>query len=204
MTKEEELRLIKAAGRGDSAAFEQLVRDQQKLVYNLALKITGTPEDALDVSQEVFLKAYLNLQSFRGESRLSVWLYRLTYNACMDHIRKNRRQDTISLSPDDEGETREMPDPKPLPAEEAERHELQRQVWDAINMLPSDKREIIVMREITGMTYSEIGSALGIEEGTVKSRLSRSRLALADIIKKRGTFSGGPSSNGKKGGRRNG
>lgn len=203
MTKDEESRLIKAACRGDEGAYEKLVLEHQKLVYNLALKITGSRDDALDVSQDVFLKAYLNLDSFREDSRLSVWLYRLTHNACMDHMKRTRRGNVISL--DQEGdsgqEAFEVPDPSPLPSDTVERREVSRQVWEAIGKLPEDKREVLIMREISGMTYAEIASALKIEEGTVKSRLSRSRLALAEIIKKSGTFSCGLQSNIVKGGR---
>ena len=203
MTKDDESRLIKAARRGDEEAYEKLVIEHQKLVYNLALKITGSAEDALDVSQDVFLKAYLNLKSFREDSRLSVWLYRLTHNACMDHIRRTRPKNVFSLTgdADGQGEAYDVPDPSPLPSEEAERREVSRAVWDAIDKLPPDKREVLVMREISGMTYAEIASALKIEEGTVKSRLSRSRLALAEILKNSGTFFGGPQSNMVKGGR---
>jgi RNA polymerase sigma-70 factor (ECF subfamily) len=203
MTHDDESRLIKSAQRGNESAFEKLVLMHQKAVYNLAFKITGSPEDALDVSQDVFLKAYVNLKSFRGESRFSVWLYRLTYNASMDHMKKNRRTDTISIS-DDEGAAIDIPDSSPLPEEEALRREQQREVRKAIDALPEDKRKIIIMREICGMTYAEIGAELGIEEGTVKSRLSRARLSLAEILKKSGTFSVIASSKDKKGGRSDG
>ena len=201
MTRDEEARLIKAARRGDESAYEQLVLEHQRLVYNLALKITGSPEDALDVSQVVFLKAYLNLSSFREDSRIAVWLYRLTHNACMDHIRHNRPKNVISMTQEEGGGAYDVPDPSPQPQEMAEQQELSRLVWDAIGQLPEDKREVLVMREISGMTYSEIAAALKIQEGTVKSRLSRSRLALAEILKKSGTFSGASQSNNVKGGR---
>ena len=204
MNKDEELRLARSAAAGDEAAFEQLVMAHQKFVYNLALKITGSPEDALDISQDVFIKVYTGLGAFRGDSRLSVWLYRLTYNASMDHIKKNRPAGTYSLSGDEENEAHDVPDPHPQPEEETERRELQREVWSAMDELSQEKREILVMRELRGMSYAKIGEELGLEEGTVKSRISRSRLALADILKKRGTFSGRFSSNGKKGGHENG
>ena len=204
MNKDEELRLVRAAAGGDEAAFEQLVRAHQKFVYNLALKITCSPEDAMDISQDVFIKVYTGLGAFRGDSRLSVWLYRLTYNACMDHIKKNRPANTFSLSGDEENEAHDVPDPQPQPEEEAERRELQREVWSAMDELPQEKREILVMRELQGMSYARIGEVLGLEEGTVKSRISRSRLALAEILRRRGTFSARSKSNGKKGGRENG
>lgn len=206
MTRDEELRTVTAAQNGDESAFERLVLDQQKLVYNLALKLTGSADDALDVSQDVFLKAFLNLQSFRGESRLSVWLYRLTYNACMDHLRRNRPQNVFSLDadPEEDSPAMEVPDTRPLPAEEAERKELQEAVWKALDQLPEEKRRILVMREFSGLSYTEIAELLALEEGTVKSRLSRARLALAEVLRKNGTFEPLEKSNKQKGGHRNG
>ena len=189
MTVDEESRLIKSAARGDSGAFEKLVLEHQKQVYNLALKLTGSPEDALDASQDAFLKAYQNLDSFRGESRLSVWLYRLTYNASMDIIKKNRRGVVIPLPTDDVGAEMDVPDTGPTPTEQTERRELQIEVRQALRELPPDKRQILLMREFSGLSYTAIARELGIEEGTVKSRLSRARISLAEILKKRGTFS---------------
>ncbi len=196
---------MKEAQKGDEAAFEKLVRDQQKFVYNLALKLTASTEDALDVSQDVFLKAFINLSSFRGDSRLSVWLYRLTYNASMDYHRKNRPQAQVPLElpgDDESDQPREYPDPRPMPEEQVEKRELQRQVWEAIDSLPFDKRQILVMREFSGLSYTEIASRLQLEEGTVKSRLSRARLSLAEVLRKSGTFDRLLTSKKVKGGRK--
>lgn len=204
MTAEEELRLVKCAAEGDEGAFEKLVIENEKLIYNVALKITGNPDDAEDVAQEAFIKAYRNLGSFRGESRFSGWLYRLCYNAAMDHIRKTRDPNLRSLTNDDGSDAElDVADPAPTPEESAERKETQRIVREAVNQLDDDKREILIMREFSGMSYTAIADALGIEEGTVKSRISRARASLAEILRQSGTFSQLSESNSRKGGKRN-
>ncbi len=189
MTVEEELRTVRAASSGDAAAFERIVREHQKNVYNLAYKLTGSEQDALDASQDAFLKAYQNLRTFRGESRLSVWLYRLTYNASMDIIKKSHRGRLVSLSADGDGAVPDMPDDGPTPDEQVERRERLEAVREAVLALDEDKRRILLMREYRQMSYADIAVALRLEEGTVKSRLARARAALAEILKKRGTIS---------------
>lgn len=189
MIADEEQRLVRAAASGDAGAFERLVIENQGHVYNLAYKLTGSEQDALDVSQDVFLRAYQNLRSFRGDSRMSVWLYRLTYNASMDLIKRSRRGTVVQMPAGDEGTELELPDLAPLPDEELERREELEAVRDALSELDEDKRRILLMREYRDMSYADIARALGLEEGTVKSRLARARLALAENLKKRGTFS---------------
>ena len=204
MTAEEELKLVNRAAAGDEGAFEKLVIENERLIYNVALKITGNPDDAEDVAQEAFIKAYRNLGSFRGESRFSGWLYRLCYNAAMDHIRKNRDPNLRSLTNDDGSDAElDVADPAPTPEESADRKETQRIVREAVAMLDDDKREILIMREFSGMSYTAIADALGIEEGTVKSRISRARASLAEILRQSGTFSQLAESNSRKGGKRN-
>lgn len=204
MTAEEELKLVNRAAGGDEGAFEKLVIENERLIYNVALKITGNPDDAEDVAQEAFIKAYRNLGSFRGESRFSGWLYRLCYNAAMDHIRKNRDPNLRSLTNDDGSDAElDVADPAPTPEESMDRKETQRIVREAVAMLDDDKREILIMREFSGMSYTAIADSLGIEEGTVKSRISRARASLAEILRQSGTFSQLAESNSRKGGKRN-
>ena len=191
MTVDDELRTIKKVLSGDKGAFEELVVANQKNVYNLALKMTGNEEDALDISQEAFLKAYMQLGSFRGDSRFSVWMYRLTYNQCIDFLRKKSKATTISLThTDDGGDTADMeiPDMRQLPEEILTRRETRKTIAESINELGRNHREILVMREITGMSYSDIAETLNVSEGTVKSRLARARKSLVDILIKKGTF----------------
>ena len=192
MQAEEELSIIKRVLGGDRNAFEELVLANQKNVYNLALKMTGNEDDALDISQEAFIKAYGQLENFRGDSKFSVWLYRTTYNLCIDFIRKRPKAQVISMSSyqEDDGDVRDIdiPDLRDLPEESAIRRELRKELAASIDELGAKHREILVMREVTGMCYGEIATALGLSEGTVKSRLARARAGLANILMKKGTF----------------
>ena len=201
MTVEDELRIIKKVVNGDRNAFEELILANQKNVYNLALKMTRNEEDALDLSQEAFLKAYRQLGGFRGDSRFSVWLYRLTYNLCIDFLRKNPQGGTISLAQkDDDGDTYdlEIPDMRELPEDSATRRETREIIVSSINGLNPRYREIIVLREISDMSYGEIAETLNLSEGTVKSRLSRARLCLANMLVEKGTFPQGYRLNNRK------
>jgi len=191
LTVDEELAIIKNVLEGDRNAFEELVLSNQKNVYNLALKMTKDEEDAMDISQEAFLKAYRQLESFRGDSRFSVWLYRLTYNLCIDHIRKKPRAKVISITyQDDESDVHdlEIPDVRNLPEDIAMRKESREEIVESIEELGPKHREILIMREITGMSYEDIAGTLKISEGTVKSRLARARVRLSSILAEKGTF----------------
>ena len=186
----DELKLIAKAQKGDRKAFESLVKMHEKNVYNLALKLMKNREDALDASQDAFLKAWISIKSFRGESKFSAWLYRLTYNTCLDVIRKAKKGEIISLtSNDEEEEVVDVKDNAPTPEEAAVKKETQQTVRDAVDNLPEEYRQIIIMREFTGLSYAEIAECTGLNEGTVKSRLSRARIKLAEMLRQKGTFS---------------
>ena len=201
MTAEEELEVIRKVLDGDKNAFEELVTANQKNVYNLALKTTGNEEDALDISQEAFFKAYRQLGSFRGESRFSVWLYRLTYNLCIDLLRKKAKGTALSLTRQDDDDISdvEIPDLRNLPEDITIRRETRKTIADSIGELASKHREVLIMREITLMSYMDIASVLMINEGTVKSRLARARISLANILVEKGTFPDSYRQNGRKG-----
>ena len=199
MTREEELALLARAKNGDSLAFEEIVHAQEATVYHLALRQLGSREDAEDAAQEVFLKAWTALSSFRGESKLSVWLYRITSNVCTDMLRK--RKETVSLSAEnDDGEAMELelPDERFDPAAIAERRDLREQVGKALNALPADARDILVLREIGGQSYDEIAETLSLDVGTVKSRIFRARKKLCALLE--GNFSDADASKKAKGG----
>ncbi len=194
----EEKELIQRARRGDRTAFEALVDRWQKPVYHQALRLLNNREDAADVTQEVFLKLWRALPDFRGESSLSTWLYRLTDNTAIDLLRreKKRRGD---LSLDDENLAVCTPaSPASSPQEQAERRELQSVVADALARLNPEHRRVLVLRELNGLSYEEIGRILTLNPGTVKSRIARARLALAKLLD--GTFSPVSASKGVKGG----
>lgn len=199
MTREEETALLRRARSGDGAAFEEIVRIHEKTVYHLALRQLGSREDAEDAAQEVFLKAYTALGSFRGESRLSVWLYRITNNVCVDMLR--RRREAVSLSAvNEDGEPLELelPDERFDPAALAERKDLREQVAAALRLLPPDAQEILLLRELGGQSYDEIAETLDLDLGTVKSRIFRARKKLCTLLA--GNFSKDRASKGTEGG----
>ncbi len=200
MTKEEELELIQRVLDGDSSSYEKLVLENQTRVYNLALRMVGNEDDAFDMSQEAFLKAYNSLGSFRGESRFSVWLYRLTSNVCLDFLRSEGRRAHNSLTYVDEEDEKELdiPDERFSPQTEMERKELREAVHSGLLKLPRDYRVILLLREIDGLSYEEIAEALKLETGTVKSRIFRARKKLCDILTCDGNFSYGFSSKNRK------
>ena len=201
MTREEELLLIRKIRSGDTAAFEPLVREHQNHVYALAFRITGNETDAQDVAQDAFLRAYTSLDSFRGDCRFSVWLYRITGNMAIDYLRKNKRFSAVSLQQEaDDGEewALELPDGGPSPEELLTREETRREVRDAMASLPENDRQILTLRELGGLTYEEIATGLQLETGTVKSRLNRARKKLCAALVKGGNFPpAGPSNKGK-------
>lgn len=185
MTKEEELAVIRKVQDGDVNAFEDLVSAYEKKVYNLALRMTGNPQDAEDMAQESFLKAYSSLPSFRGDSRFSVWLYRIVSNVCLDYLRKKNKRGTVSLSvEDDDGEDTQLdlPDTSQSPEEVLEKKLTRDAVRRGLDSLPPDARQILLLREIEGLSYEEIGEVLGLESGTVKSRIFRARKKLAAFL----------------------
>ena len=204
MTAEYEQSLIRRVLAGERDAFEPLVTENQTLVYNLALRMTGSEQDALDMAQEAFIKAYSSLGSFRGDSRFSTWLYRLTANVCTDLLRSRARHPQQSLTETeddaDEGAQSDLPDPTPGPEEQAERSEQRELVRAAIQQLPPEFARILLLRELGGLSYEEIGTQLRLEPGTVKSRLFRARSKLASILLKSGNFSPAGASYGREDG----
>ena len=181
MTREEELRLLRRVQSGEAEAFEELVRAHEKTVYNLALRMLGDPQDAEDISQEAFLKAWRSLPEFRGESKFSVWLYRIVSNLCLDRLRRRSRRPESSLTTEDEdGEQPQwdVPDESLSPERLLERKLTREAVQRGLETLPAEQRQILLLREIRGMSYEEIGEALDLEPGTVKSRIFRARKKL--------------------------
>ena len=190
--------LVLRAKQGDQAAFEQLVADNQNKVYSLALRLIGDREEAADQAQEAFLKAWQGLNAFQGESSFSTWLYRLTANVCIDYLRRrNRRlgvESAVSLD-DEEAGWAEPADWEQDPHRQLERAERSRAVGRGMAALPEHFRQVLVLREMAGLSYQEIGAALKLDLGTVKSRLARARLALRKILISDGNFSDKAASN---------
>ena len=176
--------LVARAQGGDPEAFSQLVERHQTMVYRLALGKTGSPQDAEEVTQTAFLKAWQGLRTFQGKAAFSTWLYRLTANAAVDLLRR-RREPALSL---DDPDLPPIPDQAPSPEELSMAAERRRLLWQAIDQLPASHRLPLVLRELEGLSYREIARALDLEEGTVKSRLARGRLMLRQQLLESGTF----------------
>lgn len=185
MTREQESRIVQKVLGGDVNAFETLVLEYEKNVYNIALRMTGNSEDAADMTQEAFIKAYNSLQSFRGDSKFSVWLYRIVSNVCLDFLRSKNRRPTVSLSVEDnDGDEVQLDvaDESQSPELLLDRQMTRESVRRGLDSLSPDYRQILLLREIQGLSYDEISQALGLEVGTVKSRIFRARKKLCAFL----------------------
>lgn len=203
MTREQEAAIVRKVLGGDANAFETLVLEYEKNVYNIALRMTGNSEDAADMTQEAFIKASNSLQSFRGDSKFSVWLYRIVSNVCLDFLRSKNRRPTVSLSvEDDDGEDAQLDvaDESQSPELLLDRKLTRDSVRRGLDSLPPDYRQILLLREIQGLSYDEIAQALSLEVGTVKSRIFRARKRLCTFLIDDGNISDFSSSGKMKGG----
>jgi RNA polymerase sigma-70 factor, ECF subfamily len=186
----EEKQLISRCKKGDLSAFDQLMQTYEKKVYALCFRMAGNPHDAADLAQEAFLKAFRALPSFKGESRFSTWLYRIVTNTCLDERRRLARRPSL-VSLDKPLETDEgtlavaLPDTSPDPLHAALSGELQQEIQQLLSQLPAEQRLILVLRDLEGYSYEEIGRITGVEMGTVKSRLNRARARLRDLYLKK-------------------
>ena len=193
--------LVKRAKAGDQGAFEQLVLLNQNKVYALALRLVNDREEAADLAQEAFVKAWQGLASFQGESSFATWVYRLTTNLCIDYLRKQKRREgvepAVSLDDADNGWA-EPADRESDPQLLLEKSERGKALARGLNMLPDWQRRVLVLRELSGLSYQEIGQTLDIDLGTVRSRIARARMALRKILQEDGNFFGYVPSNQTK------
>lgn len=182
----EEQQLIAAAQGGDVEAFNTLVQRYERRLYSLCYRMLGDADAAADVCQEAFLAAYRHLPRFHG-TRFQAWLFRIAANACYDVLRSRKRRNTISLdalqTPDDQRVGFDPPDTGELPEAVAMRHELGAAIAAGLKQLPPEQRIVVVLSDIEGLAYDEIALATGMQLGTVKSRLSRARARLRDILR---------------------
>ncbi|AEV69215.1 sigma-70 family RNA polymerase sigma factor [Acetivibrio clariflavus] len=178
--------LVERAKSGDLEAFEQLIIGCQKKVFNIAFRMVGNYDDANELAQEVFIKAFRSIKNFKGDSSFSTWIYRITANVCLDELRKRKNRTIVSLDQDielNDGDVkRQMPDNAPTPDMEAESNEVKSIVNESIQQLPDDYKSMIILRDIQGFSYDEISKIVNCPEGTVKSRINRARQALKKIL----------------------
>jgi RNA polymerase sigma-70 factor (ECF subfamily) len=182
----QERRLVDRSRRGDLEAFDQLVRLYEKNVYSTAYRLSGSYDDASDIAQEAFVRAWNNLKSFRGDSAFSTWLYRIVTNVFLDDRKRKRARPHRSLEEvmtlEESTVTRQFEDPTPGPQDVAEGDERRKILEMAIKTLPEEQRVMVVLYHTQGLSYEEIAEITKCPMGTVKSRLNRARLALRDRL----------------------
>lgn len=182
----EELQLVQAAKRGDISAFEQLVKRYDRNVFRIAQHITQNREDAEDVVQDAFLKAYQNLAQFQGNSKFYTWLVRIAVNEALMKLRKRKSDKTVSMDEDVETEDgsvpREIADWSPNPEQLFKQSELNEILTKTIQGLPAGFRTVFVLRDVEGLSTEETADMLGLSIPAVKSRLLRARLQLRDRL----------------------
>jgi len=183
--------LIAACRRGDASAFEGLVLRHQRMLFNVALRMTGIYEDAADIVQDAFIAAWTKIGDYRGESRFSTWLTAIVVNLSRSRLQQRRASEQrfpYSLNaPRPDGDCEMLPDPPgmtPSALEQLEEAELRQMVQRCIGFLDQGFREVLVLRDMQEMSYEEVGTALQLREGTVKSRLFRARDAVKDCLKR--------------------
>ncbi len=185
-----DLQLVERAQQGDREAFRELVEKYQRKVYSICYGMLKNPDDSMDVSQEVFVKVYRYLEKFNGQSTFYTWLYRITVNMCIDHIRKNSRMrvvdydDGIARMETMEGDDNIMPSTLGLnPDKVYGRKELRQKMLEALETLTENHRTILVLREVEGLSYDELAEVLNISKGTVMSRLFHARRYFQDALR---------------------
>jgi RNA polymerase sigma-70 factor (ECF subfamily) len=172
-------RLVERLGAGDSRAFEDLVIAYQHRVFGVAVRMLGNRAEAEEVAQEAFLRAHRGLASFRGDAKLSTWLYAITSRLCLTRLASAERRAPRGGEP----ELLRLADPGD-PRSYAERHEIEAALHRAIGELPEERRIVVVLRDFEGLAYEEIADALDLEPGTVRSRLHRARQELREKLEK--------------------
>jgi len=181
----EDLELVTAGKRGDLMAFEELVARHRDKIYARAYTIVRNEDEAIDLSQEAWIKGWQRLRQFQGESSFSTWMTRIVINLCLDHLRRRKRQQTDSLDALNEesgGVERYMPPVLVNPTERLERSELRARIDGAMQELSDAHRTVLVLHEFEQMEYKQIAQVMGCSIGTVMSRLFYARRRLAALL----------------------
>ena len=174
--------LVRAVQRGERGAMDDLIRATYADVYALARRLLGDPSDAADATQEVYLRVVRSVLGFRGESSFGTWLHRVTVNVCLTALRSRgdvraRGQSAGVLEMDVE-----VVDPAPDPAARAESADLAARTAQALNALPDDARQVVLLRDVQGLSTKEAAQVLGITEGALKVRLHRAHARLRELV----------------------
>ncbi len=189
MSEYEKILLAKAR-KGDVDAFEMLIKGHEKKAFNIAYRFLKNPEDAEDITQEAFIRAFNNIKKFKGQSSFSTWLYRIITNTCIDFVRtrQNKLTESIDKSVQYNGDEMELqiPTDKNNPETILEQNEITGLMQKMLNKLPDDQKLALILRDIQGFSYDEISQITDVSLGTVKSRINRARLALKELILEKG------------------
>lgn len=189
--------LIKKCKKGNVEAFEKLISNYQKKIFNLCYRYVQNYDDAIELSQEVFIKIYKSISTFNSNSSLSTWIYKIATTTCIDEIRKRKKHNTVSIEESEQENvcTIEIADLSADPLTQIEKNELKIDIQNAISQLSEEFKTVIILRDIQGFSYNEIAEILSIPLGTVKSRIKRARNFLKDYLLQNGNFSLEVSSN---------
>ena len=179
--------LVRSAQRGDEQAFRRLVERYQRRVYQLALGMLKDADEAMDISQETFVRVHRYLPSFKGDSSFFTWTYRIAMNLCLDVQRRRGRLERVDLEQGDEAEIEAAMDAPSAalagPQRQALNAELRGRIEEALASLSENHRAILLLREVEGLSYEDLAKVLGIRKGTVMSRLFHARLKMQNKLR---------------------
>ena len=185
MNEEKDKVLVKRTLRGDTKAFEMIIRNYQQSLLNYIGRMVGERELALDFTQEVFIKAYASLRSFEPQYKFSTWLFKIASNLVIDHWRK-KKIPTLSISEpltdDSDGLTLEIPDEKPSIIRKLELAELGKRIDWALGQIPTALRELFVWRHVNGLSYEEMAEIKNLPVGTVKNRVYQAKEIIRQLL----------------------
>ena len=183
--------LIRRTARGDNAAFDKLMTRYQEKVYNFCYRFLGDREEANDCAQDIFVKAFKSARKFRFQSKFSTWLYRIAANTCKNRTTSSyyrHSRQTLSVAGQEEqvsfSETTGIGDRELSPRDALEKKEARERIQTAINTLPAEQKEVVILRDIQGFSYEDIARITGRSPGTIKSRLARARGRLRNVLGK--------------------
>jgi RNA polymerase sigma-70 factor (ECF subfamily) len=177
--------LVRRAQRGNTAAFEELVRRYESRVYNITYRLLGNEDDAAEALQDTFIRAYRSISRFKFKSSFYTWLYRIATNVSLTKLRRRKTQDTISLDEpirNTDDLQFDIPDSHSTPEQVFEQKRLREKLQKAIDRLPAEYRTVVVMRDLQGLSNEEVSKTLGLSVPAVKSRLHRGRMALREQL----------------------